>query len=122
VWLAAGSDPGLSSVQYWGGQLALVLVTLIGAWFALGGKKVDRSTSGDQIADQRQARIDAGIAAGLERANAEILRLDRELGEAYADLAGLRAENQQLWRRAWALERALHHAGVDPTTIDGGRA
>lgn len=120
MWWAA-ADPGLSPVQYWGGQAALVLVALIGAWFALRGQRVARSTKGDELAEARRARIEQGIADELVRAKAEIGRLDVELGESYAENAALRAELGQLWRRAWALERALHQAGVDPSAIDGGR-
>lgn len=120
MWTAAG-DPGLSTVQYWGGQSVLVIVALIGAWFALRGKKVDRTTAGDQILDAQRARVEQGRDAEITRKDTEIARLDTELEQAYAANNALRTENADLWRHRWALERALHQAGVDPATIDGGR-
>lgn len=109
MWLAAAA-PGLSPAQYWGGQIVLVVVALIGAWFALRGRHVDRSTKGDEISDARLARSEA-------RREAELEYLDRELSEERAETRRLRAENAALWR-------ALHRHGVDPPagfSDDGGR-
>jgi hypothetical protein len=103
VWhriVAAAAPTGLSPEQYWGGQVVLVVVALIGAWFALRGKRVERSTKGDEIVDARLARSEARMAA-------EIDYLDREIAEARAECRDLRAENARLWR-------LLRQHGIDP--------
>ncbi len=121
---AAPSDSsGPSSTQFLIAQFVTLTVALVAAVAAIRGKRTDRATKGDEILDQRRARIEQGIEAELVRKNEEIARLDRELEEAYAEVGKLRKENHLQWRDLRRYARELDRLGVDvdDLTDDGSK-
>jgi len=119
---AAPESSGPSSTQFLLAQVVTLSVALVAAIAAIRGKRTDRQTKGDEILDQRRARIEQGIEAELARAKDEIARLDREVTESYAEVGTLRKENHHQWRLLRRYERELNRLGVDVDDLtDDGR-